>query len=214
MKQNYGLVVLDGQLSETWEKMEPKAQDTDYAGYSKTVNDERMIDRMDNTGMKVFENMQFGQVRVVEKDGEPWFVLKDVCEAFGDSNYRRISSRLDEDEKGVSQMYTPGGNQNATIVNESGVYSVLFQMQPEKARGVSDEYVADRVSKLKKFKRWITHEVIPSIRKHGAYITPVVLEEALLNPDTLILLAQTIKNERQKRLAVEQQRDAAKFRLL
>ena len=90
--------------------------------------------------LQVFENPDFGQVRTVTKDGEPWFVLKDVCTSFGETNYRRVSARLDEDEKGVSQIGTPGGNQSMTIVNESGLYAALFAMQPEKARGVTEEY--------------------------------------------------------------------------
>lgn len=120
--------------------------------------------------LKIFENEQFGAVRVIEQSGEPWFVLKDVCESFGEANYRRVSARLDDDEKGVSQIATPGGNQNMTVVNEPGLYSALFSMQPEKARGVSDEYVERRVKQLKAFKRWITHDVIPAIRKTGGYI--------------------------------------------
>lgn len=94
--------------------------------------------------MQIFENSQFGAIRTVIQDGEPWFALKDVCEAFGEKNYRRLSDRLDDDEKGVSQMNTPGGPQSMTIVNESGLYTLLFAMQPEMARGVSDEYIRKR----------------------------------------------------------------------
>ena len=119
--------------------------------------------------IQIFRNEQFGQIRMLDKDGEPWFVLKDVCEAFGESNYRRVSGRLDDDEKGVSQIATPGGKQNMTIINESGLYSALFAMQPEKARGVDDEYIESRQKQLKAFKRWVTSEVLPSIRKHGQY---------------------------------------------
>lgn len=119
--------------------------------------------------LQLFENPEFGQIRAIEKDGEPWFVLKDVCEVFGETNYRRVSSRLDDDEKGVSQISTPGGPQNMTVVNEYGLYSSLFAMQPEKARGVSDEYIETRTMQLKSFKRWITHDVLPSIRKTGSY---------------------------------------------
>lgn len=107
---------------------------------------------------------------VVGKDGEPWFVAKDVCEYFGDTNYRRSMQGIDTDEKGVSQMNTPGGTQKMSIVNEPGLYSMLFAMQPKKARGVSDEYIAERTEQLKQFKRWVTHEVIPTIRKTGGYV--------------------------------------------
>jgi len=77
---------------------------------------------------------------------------------------------LDEDEKGYTQIVTPGGEQQLAIVNEAGLYSMLFAMQPTKARGVDVSYVSEREQKLKAFKRWVTHDVIPSIRKHGAYI--------------------------------------------
>lgn len=109
------------------------------------------------------------QVRTIECDGEPWFVLKDVCEEFGETNYRRVAVKLDDDEKGVSQIDTPGGVQKMTIINESGLYSALFHMQPEKARNVSDEYIEKRKQQLKCFKRWVTSEVLPTIRKTGSY---------------------------------------------
>lgn len=82
--------------------------------------------------IQVFESEKFGQIRSVIIDEEPWFVLKDVCNAFGETNYRRVSSRLADDEKGVSQINTPGGMQNMTVINESGIYTALFVMQPEK----------------------------------------------------------------------------------
>ena len=99
-----------------------------------------------------------------------WFVLKDVCESFGEQNYRRVSARLDEEEKGVSQIATPGGMQNMTVVSEAGLYSTLFAMQPEKARGVDESYIAKRQEQLKRFRKWVTSEVLPSIRKNGGYI--------------------------------------------
>lgn len=73
-------------------------------------------------GIRIFENSQFGKVRTIQKNGEPWFVLKDVCASFGENNYRRVSARLDDDEKGVSQIDTLGGPQSMTIVNESGIF--------------------------------------------------------------------------------------------
>lgn len=122
-------------------------------------------------------NYNGNEVRTVQIDGEPWWVLKDVCEVFGETNYRRVSGRLDEDEKGVSQINTPGGIQNMTIINESGLYSVLFVMQPEKARGVSDEYIEQRKEQLRTFRRWVTSEVLPSIRKTGGYQLPQMSKE-------------------------------------
>ena len=84
--------------------------------------------------IKIFNNAEFGEIRAALIDNEPWFVLKDVCVAFGETNYRRVAARLDDEEKGVSQINTPGGTQSMTVVNEAGLYSALFAMQPEKAR--------------------------------------------------------------------------------
>lgn len=121
--------------------------------------------------LQIFNNPEFGNIRTVTIDGEPWFVGKDIAQYFGDSNYRRSLARLDEDEKGVSQMDTLGGVQNMTVINESGLYSLMFYMQPQKAKGVSqnDTLINERISKLKKFKRWVTSEVLPAIRKTGHY---------------------------------------------
>lgn len=123
--------------------------------------------------LKIFENKEFGKIRTIEMNNEPWFVGKDVCEAFGDTNYRRSLSNIDEFDKGVSQIETPGGKQSMTIINESGLYSLLFQMQPQKAKGVSqnNQAIELRIQKLNRFKRWVTSEVLPSIRKHGGYIS-------------------------------------------
>lgn len=123
--------------------------------------------------VQVFDSPEFGRIRTTVINGEPWFVLKDVCGAFGDVNYRRVSSRIDEDEKGVSQITTPGGAQKMTVVNESGLYSALFLMQPQKARGVTQEYVDKRMQQLRIFRRWVTSKVLPSIRKTGSYTAPM-----------------------------------------
>lgn len=103
--------------------------------------------------MRIFENEQFGKVRTVVRDGEPWFVAADVCRALEID--RSQSRRLDEDEKGVYSIHTPGGAQDVTIVNEPGLYSLVLRSRKPEAKA---------------FKRWITHEVIPSIRKTGGYI--------------------------------------------
>lgn len=142
----------------------------------------------------VFENEKFGTVRTVVINDEPWFVVADVCNYFGVTNRNRLMKELDEDEKGGTQMNTPGGNQMVSIVNEAGLYSLLFAMQPKKARGVSDEYIEERCSQLKAFKRWVTHEVIPSIRKHGMYAT----EDLIANPDLAIAAFTALKEEREK----------------
>lgn len=141
---------------------------------------------MDN--LQIFKNPEFGQVRVVEVDGEPWFVGKDVCRCLELNNNRMALERLDDDEKGVSLIDTPGGKQEMITINEPGLYSlVLSSRKPE----------------AKKFKRWITHEVIPAIRKYGGYLTPKKIEEVLTDPDTIIKLATQLKEEREKRLEAE-----------
>lgn len=121
-------------------------------------------------------------VRTKVEDKEIWFVLKDVCDVFGETNYRRAAERLDDDEKGVSQMNTPGGEQGMIVINEPGLYHLLLTMQPDKARGVPDEYIEERKNKLRKFRRWVTHEVLPSIRRQGYYsaLPPEQLAEIVL----------------------------------
>lgn len=155
--------------------------------------------------IKIFNNAEFGEIRAALIDNEPWFVLKDVCVAFGETNYRRVAARLDDEEKGVSQINTPGGAQSMTVVNEAGLYSALFAMQPEKARGVNEEYISNRQEQLKKFKHWVTHEVLPSIRKNGMYMTDNLLETAIANPDFVIGLIQNMKAEKEKNVALQTQ---------
>lgn len=153
--------------------------------------------------IQVFKNNQFGEIRTIVKNGEPWFVVADVCAYFGVTNRNRVMQGVDADDKGGTQMNTPGGMQTVAIVNEAGLYSVLFALQPTKARGVSDEYIEERQKQLHDFKRWITHDVIPTIRKHGAYMTPETIEKTLLNPDYIIQLATTLKGEMEKRKQLE-----------
>lgn len=140
--------------------------------------------------MKIFENSEFGAVRVVDVNGEPWFVARDVCECLELGNPRTSIALLDEDEKGVHTMDTPGGAQEMSIVSEAGLYSLILRSRKPEAKA---------------FKRWITHEVLPAIRKHGGYLTPAKLEEALTDPDTIIRLATNLKAEREKRQALEAQ---------
>jgi prophage antirepressor-like protein len=106
-----------------------------------------------NQLQKVFQ-YQGHRVRTVIKDGEPWFVAKDVCDVLEISNNRMALQRLDDDEKGVSSIDTPGGLQESAIVNEPGLYTLIL---------------GSRKPEAKQFKRWVTHEVIPSIRKTGSY---------------------------------------------
>lgn len=108
--------------------------------------------------LKIFENEEFGQIRTVMRDGEVWFVGKDVAEALGygkgKSLANAVSDHVDPEDKGVTKMMTPGGNQKVTIINESGLYSLILSSKLESA---------------KRFKRWVTSEVLPAIRKTGSY---------------------------------------------
>lgn len=123
-------------------------------------------------------NYNNNAVRTIEKDGEPWFVLKDVCDVLTLTNSRMIADRLDADEKGVSQIDTLGGKQTMVIINESGLYNVILRSDKPEA---------------KPFRKWITAEVLPAIRQTGAYMTPQTIEQILTNPDTIISLATQIK---------------------
>lgn len=129
-------------------------------------------------------------VRTVEMNGEPWFVLKDVCEVLemDTSKIKQVADRLDGDEKGRYSVPTPGGVQESWIINESGLYNVILRSDKPEA---------------KPFRKWVTGEVLPSIRKHGAYMTQETLQAALLSPDTMIALCQQLKDEQCKRQKLE-----------
>jgi len=170
--------------------------------------------------MQVFKNPEFGEIRTVTIDGEPWFVGKDVCVAFGDKNHNRSLSRVDDDDKKEKEIIDSiGRKQKAICINESGLYSLLFSMQPQKANkdGVSDAYpteIQKRIDKLHRFKRWVTSEVLPSIRKHGAYMTPSTIEKVLSDPDTIIRLATDLKKEREQRKQLESKVEQDKPKVL
>ena len=105
------------------------------------------------TAMQIFE-YQGNEVRTIQHGDEVWWVLRDVCRVLSLSNPAKVAQRLDEDEKDITLSYTPGGYQEITIVNEPGLYSVILRSDKPEA---------------KTFKRWVTHEVLPSIRKTGTY---------------------------------------------
>ena len=154
--------------------------------------------------VQLFESEEFGRIRVVEIDGQPWFVAKDVCDVFGETNRNRAMQSLDDDEKGYTQTNTPGGQQQIAIVNESGLYSLLFVMKPSKARGVSKDYIIERETKLKDFRRWVTHKVLPSIRQHGTYITDAVLDEMTRSREFADNLLHRLQSERHKTAAMRE----------
>ncbi|NCB27848.1 MAG: hypothetical protein EOM62_20705 [Bacteroidia bacterium] len=128
--------------------------------------------------------------KYTDEQGDLWFVAKDVCEYFGDTNYRRSIARLADGKKGVSHFQTAGGMQKMTVVNEPGLYSLLFKMQPSKARIKNNPRTAERVRMLEEFQDWVCDEVLPSIRKYGMYATPLLIDEILGDTDRIIELAQ------------------------
>jgi len=108
--------------------------------------------------LQIFNNPEFGEIRIVERDGEPWFVGKDIAVALGYSNPRdALANHVDDEDKATVAIHDGSQNRNVTIISESGVYSLIFSSKLEKA---------------KQFKRWVTAEVLPSIRKQGGYLTP------------------------------------------
>ena len=118
--------------------------------------------------MQIFKNDEFGQIRTVVIENEPYFVGKDVAEALGygkgKSLANAVANHVDEEDKGVTKIMTPGGAQEMTVINESGIYSLVF---------------GSKLPTAKKFKHWVTHEVLPSIRKTGTYGIPQNYAEAL-----------------------------------
>lgn len=140
--------------------------------------------------IRIFNNDEFGRVRTVTIDNEPWFVGKDVAEALGYSNSRKaLSDHVHDDDKGVTKCDTLGGKQDLTIINESGLYALIFGSKLESA---------------KRFKHWVTSEVLPSIRKNGIYATDNVIDNILNNPDFGIELLTKLKEERAARVKAEQ----------
>ena len=162
--------------------------------------------------LKIFENPAFGKIRTVETDGEPWLVGKDVAEALGYSNTKdAIANHVDSEDKRIIQKsefttfenhipksalpvnFIPADvpNRGLTVINESGLYSLIL---------------SSKLPKAKEFKRWVTSEVLPSIRKHGMYAT----EELLDNPEFAIKVFTELKAEREKRKALETTVDVQK----
>lgn len=135
-----------------------------------------------NNDLQVFKNNEFGEIRAVEINGEGWLVGKDVAEKLGyERPVKAILDHVDiEDKDEVPIQDSIGRMQKTPVINESGLYSLVLR---------------SKLPTAKKFKRWVTKEVLPSIRKHGAYMTPEKIEEVLLNPDTIIELATRLKEE-------------------
>lgn len=141
--------------------------------------------------IKIFDNAEFGEIRVMLIDDDPWFVGKDIAVALGyKDTVNALKAHVDEQDKRGWRITTPSGEQQATIINESGLYSLIFSSKLESAQ---------------RFKHWVTHEVLPSIRKHGMYMTDNLLETAIANPDFVIGLIQNMKAEKEKSAALQMQ---------
>ena len=135
--------------------------------------------------LKVFEHKEFGRVRTVMCGGAPWFVAADVCKALDHSNVTAALARLDDDERAKLNLGRQG---ESNIVNEPGLYSLVLGSRKPEARA---------------FKRWITHDVIPTIRRHGMYATDDVVDRMLNDPDTMIRALQALKEERERTALLE-----------
>ena len=135
--------------------------------------------------LQIFVSKEFGEIRTVTIDNEPWFVGKDVATALGYKNTRQaiLTNVMDED-KGVHSVDTPSGKQEMTVINESGLYALIF---------------GSKLDSAKRFKHWVTSEVLPSIRKHGMY----AVDELVNNPELLIKVATELKEEREKNRELE-----------
>lgn len=141
---------------------------------------------MNENGIQVW-NYESSEIRTVQVNGEPWFVLSDVCKVLEISNSRNISSRLEPDEKGVTLVDTLGGAQQMTIINESGLYTVILRSDKPQA---------------KPFRKWVTSEVLPSIRKHGSY--SVQSQFADLSPPLQVLIQMETRQKQIEARQVEQ----------
>jgi anti-repressor protein len=150
--------------------------------------------------LHIFKNSDFGEIRTLAIDNEPWFVGRDVAEILG---YKNISDTLtkhvDSEDKGVAKCDTLGGLQDMTIINESGLYSLVL---------------SSKMPEAKKFKRWVTTEILPAIRKHGAYMIDSVLEQAVSDPDFMIGLLTNLKDEKEKRQLAEETNEKNKPKVL
>lgn len=133
-------------------------------------------------------NFKQNEVRTLLINGDPFFVAKDVCEVLEINNTSQAVSKLETDEKLMYTLHISGQNRETWIVNESGLYELIF---------------ASRKPEAKLFKKWVKQEVLPSIRKHGAYMTPQTIEKAITNPDFLIQLATNLKQEQEARKLAE-----------
>ena len=153
---------------------------------------------MENNVLQVFNNPEFGKVRTVVNNSEPWFVGKDVADALGYGNSRDALARHVDDEDKTSVVISDTGSNyksKATLINESGLYSLIL---------------SSKLPTAKKFKHWVTSEVLPDIRKHGLYAKQSVIDMMLNDPDSCIKLLTEYKKEKQEKERLQAELDYSK----
>lgn len=151
---------------------------------------------MENKAMQVFNNPEFGKVRTIVINSEPWFVGKDVAMALGYKNTKdALAKHVDSDDKLGSQIATSGQRREMTVINESGVYALIF---------------GSKLPTAKKFKHWVTSEVLPDIRKHGLYAKQSVIDMMINDPDSCIKLLTEYKKEKQEKERLQAELDYSK----
>lgn len=134
--------------------------------------------------IQVFNNSEFGEVRTVLIGDDVWFIAKDICDVLGLSDVSHAVEKLEDDEKLIRKIFVSGQNRDILIINESGLYTLIIRSNKPEAR---------------RFRKWVTAEVLPSIRKHGLY----AVDELLNNPDIAIKAFQALKEERAARIEAE-----------
>jgi len=149
---------------------------------------------MDNN-ITIYKNNQFGEIRTI---GE-FFIAQDICKALSLDDVSKACSRLDDDEKLIRTLFVSGQNRQVLLINESGLYHLIM---------------TSRLDKAKEFRRWVTSEVLPGIRKHGMYATPDAAEQMLNDPDMMIRILEGYKAERAKRASVEMKLEEQKPKVL
>lgn len=146
--------------------------------------------------IKIFNNAEFGEVRIFDKNGEPWFVGRDVCNILGYANASKaIADHIDNDEKLYNESLSSLGQRGGWLINESGLYSLIL---------------SSKLPNAKRFKHWVTSEILPSIRKHGMYAT----DELINNPDVFIQVLQELKAERERKAALEAQAEVNRPKII
>ena len=133
------------------------------------------------TDIEIFKNEEFGEIRTLMIDNDPWFVAKDIADKLGYAQTSNMMKRIDKEDSISSKL--DGMNMKSLLINESGLYSAI---------------IGSKLESAKRFKHWVTSEVLPSIRKHGAYMTPQTLQDMLQQPENLIQLLQTLQAEQEK----------------